>query len=91
MSRDHQAKCELAVSLSVSADEPPEESPGISIACDHFSIPEELVLENSATILKVEVCWESWPQGERKPMFLFTTCFERTRSKMQRNPKSDSH
>ena len=56
MSRDHQAKCELAVSLSVSADEPPEESPGISIACDHFSIPGELVLENSATILKVEVC-----------------------------------
>lgn len=27
-SRDHPATCELAVSLSVSADEPPEESPG---------------------------------------------------------------
>lgn len=87
MSRDHQVKCELAVSLSVSADEPPEESLGISVTCDHFSFPRELVLENSATILKVEVCWKSWPQGGRKPMFLFTACFERTWSKTQRSPK----
>lgn len=56
LSRDHQAKCEAAGSLSVLASEPPEETPGIPVTCDHFSIPREIVLENLVMILKVEVC-----------------------------------
>lgn len=51
-----QAECEAAGSLAVLASEPPEESLGFSVICDHFSIPREIVLENSIMILKVEVC-----------------------------------
>lgn len=49
-------QCEAAGSLSGLAREPPEESLGISVICDHFFIPREIVLENSLMILKVEVC-----------------------------------